>query len=82
MCLGALALARVAGVVYATKDLRLGACGTWIAMNDMKHPFHTYERVIGGVLEHEAATLMKDFFRSRRGETDKIDSDNKGGKLN
>lgn len=81
MCLGALTLARVAGVVYATRDLRLGACGTWIAMSDMKHPFHTYERVVGGVLEDEAATLLKEFFKKRRGETDTNNSGNEGGRL-
>lgn len=71
MCFSALAMARVAGVVYGAKDLRLGACGTWIAMNDMKHPFHKFERVVDGILEDEAAALMKDFFKRRRNDLKK-----------
>lgn len=66
MCLSALALARVQNVVYGAKDLRLGACGTWIDLAKEEHPFHTFGEIRGGVLEEEAARLMRDFFRRRR----------------
>ncbi|CDF34768.1 unnamed protein product [Chondrus crispus] len=68
MCLSALALARVDAVVYAAKDLRLGVCGTWLPVHEEKHPFHTFRDVRGGVLEDEAAELMRHFFRERRAE--------------
>lgn len=68
MCLSALALARVDSVVYAAPDLRLGACGTWIDLVSEKHPFHTFLRVRGGVLQEESADLMRTFFRRRRME--------------
>lgn len=66
MCLSALALARVHRIVYAAKDLRLGACGTWIHLHDMDHPFHKFNAVTGGVLEEESAALLRRFFKQRR----------------
>lgn len=69
MCLSALALARVENVVYAAKDLRLGACGTWIDLAKEEHPFHTFGEIRGGILEEDAASLMRDFFRRRRAES-------------
>lgn len=67
MCLSALSLARVSRVVYAAPDLRLGACGSWINLTDnVIHPYHSFDEVVGGVLEDEAAQLLKNFFRQRR----------------
>lgn len=66
MCISALALSRVSRVVYGAKDLRLGACGTWVDLVCKKHPFHTFDQVVGGVLEEESARLLRDFFRERR----------------
>lgn len=67
MCLGALFLARVKRVVWGAKDLRHGACGSWVNLMTAKHPTHQLE-VLGGVLEHEASDLMKQFFKLRRVE--------------
>lgn len=68
MCLSALALARVSTIVYSAPDFRLGACGTWIDLAAVKHPFHTFEEVRGNVLEQESAELLRAFFRRRRKE--------------
>ena len=73
MCLGAIQSSRIKKVVYAAKDFRLGACGSWVDLvNDVKHPFHQIQ-VVGGVLEDESAILMRRFFQSRRRE--KADDD-------
>ena len=54
--------------VYAKgeRNIRLGACGTWISMDTMPHPFHTFTRVEGGVLDEECSRLLRDFFKGRR----------------
>lgn len=70
MCLSAAYAFRVQRIVYGAKDLRLGAVETWIRLPDHKHPFHTID-IQGGVCEHEAATLLKDFFKKRRRTTTK-----------
>lgn len=66
MCLSAASLARVQRIIYGAKDLRLGACGTWVDLVSMKHPFHTFSEVRGGVLEAECSQIIRDFFRMRR----------------
>lgn len=66
MCLSALSLARVSRIVFGAPDIRLGACGSWIDLTAEKHPFHNFENIQGGVLEREAAHLMRCFFRKRR----------------
>lgn len=68
MCISVAALARVSRVVYGAKDLRLGACGTWVDLTESKHPFHEFEEVRGGLMDEESAQLMKSFFRKRRME--------------
>ena len=66
MCLSALALARVSRIVYGAPDIRLGACGSWINLTDSDHPYHKFDEVIGGILQDECASLVKEFFRERR----------------
>jgi tRNA(adenine34) deaminase len=67
MCCAAASLARVRRVVYAAPDLRLGACGTWIDLAAEPHPFHMMDEVAVGVCGEEAARLLKQFFKERRG---------------
>jgi tRNA(adenine34) deaminase len=66
MCCAAASLARVRRIVYAAPDLRLGACGTWIDLPAIRHPFHALEEISNGVCCDEAAQLLRDFFRQRR----------------
>lgn len=66
MCLSAAALARVRRIVYATRDLRLGACGSWVDLTVIKHPFHAFDDITGGVLANESADLLRRFFKNRR----------------
>lgn len=65
MCAGAMIASRIERLVWAAPDVRVGANGSWIDLFSNKHPIHTIE-VKGGVLEDEAAHLMKTFFQKRR----------------
>jgi len=65
MCAGAALHARLARVVYAASDPKTGAAGAVhnvFAISAINH--HT--QVTGGVLAHECAALLSDFFRQRR----------------
>lgn len=65
MCAGAIVHARVERVVFATSDPRTGAAGSvynLLQSNELNHRC----RVEGGVLEQESASLLREFFRSRR----------------
>ncbi|MBX5465856.1 MAG: nucleoside deaminase [Clostridia bacterium] len=65
MCAGALVLARVDALVYAAADPRAGAVRTLWRIADDPRLNHRLE-VRGGVLEAEAAELLRAFFRERR----------------
>ncbi|RYH12947.1 nucleoside deaminase [archaeon] len=64
-CLSAAQSFRIKRLVYAAKDLRLGACGSHINLADAIHPYHQVE-IEGGVLEEEASILLRRFFQSVR----------------
>eukprot|EP01035_Chromulina_nebulosa_P026745 gene26745-35055_t len=71
MCMSALQAARVKRVVYGAKDLRLGACGSFVNLvnnsriDDTKHPFHSVQ-VTGGVLADQSSLLLRRFFQVAR----------------
>ena len=66
MCAGAIVLARVPRVVYAAPDPKAGAAGSVIDV--LAEPrFNHRPEVVAGVLEDDAAELLRDFFRERRG---------------
>ncbi len=69
MCAGALVQARVARVVYGAADIKAGAVHSLYNITEDDRLNHQLE-VTGGVLEEEAAGLMRDFFRSRRKQSD------------
>ncbi|MDA8076586.1 MAG: tRNA adenosine(34) deaminase TadA [Actinomycetota bacterium] len=65
MCAGALIAARVARLVFGAPDPRAGACGT--LYNLCSDPRLNHElAVTRGVLEEEAAQLLREFFAVRR----------------
>ena len=69
MCAGAMVLARIERLVYAAEDPKTGACGSVINILNHKK-FNHRVKVKTGVLEQEASSLMKEFFRrKRRGRT-------------
>jgi tRNA(adenine34) deaminase len=65
MCAGAIVLARVPRVVYATVDPKAGAAGSVMDVLGHRSLNHRPE-VAGGLLAEESAELIVDFFRSRR----------------
>src|SRR6201996_9146365 len=65
MCAGALALARLPTVVFATADPKAGAAGSVIDV--LAEPALNHRpQVIAGVRAAEAATLLRNFFAARR----------------
>jgi tRNA(adenine34) deaminase len=65
MCVGAMLNARVARVVYGTRDDKAGALGSVYDIGRDGMLNHRFE-VVGRVMESECAELMREFFRARR----------------
>ena len=65
MCAGAIVLARVPRVVYGTTDPKAGAAGSVLDVLAQPRLNHR-PAVAGGLLAAECATLLTDFFGSRR----------------
>ncbi len=65
MCSGALVLARVKRIVFGARDEKFGGCGSIFDIVKEKRLNHRIE-VVEGVMEHEAAGLMKEFFKKKR----------------
>ena len=66
MCAGAIVLARVPRVVFATVDPKAGAAGS--VLDVLAEPRLNHRpAVTGGLLAEEAAALLRAFFASRRG---------------
>jgi tRNA(adenine34) deaminase len=66
MCAGAIVLARVPRVVYATDDPKAGAAGSVLDVLAEPRLNHRPD-VAGGLLAEEAADLLRAFFAARRG---------------
>ena len=67
MCAGAMILARIEELVYAADDPKTGACGSVEDIINNKKLNHKV-KVKKGILEREAGSLLKEFFRRKRGE--------------
>jgi tRNA(adenine34) deaminase len=65
MCAGAIVLARVPRVVYGASDSKAGAAGSVLDVLGEKRLNHRPE-VAGGLLAAESASLLGEFFASRR----------------
>jgi tRNA(adenine34) deaminase len=65
MCAGAIVLARVPRVIYGAPDPKAGAAGSVLDVLGEPRLNHRPE-VAGGLLAAESATLLRDFFASRR----------------
>ena len=71
MCAGALVLARVATLVFATPDPKAGAVGSLYNIAQDARLNHRLA-VESGVLADEASALLKAFFAEKRGDTPPI----------
>lgn len=67
MCAGAMLLSRVPRLVWGAPDIRHGANGSWIDLFATPHPMHSMT-IVRGVLQEQAAYLLKTFFKERREE--------------
>ena len=66
MCAGAIVLARVPRVVFATRDPKAGAAGS--VFDILADPRMNHRpKVETGLMEAEASALLRDFFAARRG---------------
>lgn len=64
MCAGAIAWSQIRRLVIAAPDEKRGYT-TFTA----RSPFHPKATVVNGVLAQEAASLMREFFKKKRGES-------------
>ncbi len=65
MCSGAIILARVKRLVWSTKDLRVGANGSFIDVFEKEHPIHSLD-ITTGILKDISSDLMTKFFQKIR----------------
>ncbi|RUO47304.1 tRNA adenosine(34) deaminase TadA [Pseudidiomarina aquimaris] len=65
MCAGLITHARIKTLVFAAPDPRTGATGSAIDVLNHATMNHKVE-VVGGVLEHESAAILQNFFRKKR----------------
>ncbi len=64
MCTGAAMNARISRIVYAARDPRAGACGSFFQLP--AHPFDTPVSAEEGPFCEESLSLLRAFFRERR----------------
>jgi tRNA(adenine34) deaminase len=65
MCMGAIIHARVAQVIFGTRDPRWGAAGSLYNFAE-DHRFNHRPEIIEGICADECRKLMQDFFSSKR----------------
>jgi tRNA(adenine34) deaminase len=65
MCVGAMVHARIARVVYGTRDPKTGACGSIVDLPGLA-TFNHHGTFEGGILAEECGAMLKRFFAERR----------------
>jgi tRNA(adenine34) deaminase len=65
MCTGAIVQSRIKRVVFGAYDKKAGALGSVEDLSDSRALNHRFE-INGGVLADDSASLLKQFFESRR----------------
>jgi tRNA(adenine34) deaminase len=65
MCVGAMVHARIARVVFGTRDPKTGACGSIVDLPAIA-TFNHHGRFEGGLLAQECGDLLRRFFAERR----------------
>ena len=64
MCAGAIVNARIDEVVFGAYDPKAGACGTLYNLTEGR--LNHKPKVTGGVMEAQAASVLKDYFKRKR----------------
>ena len=70
MCAGALVLARIKNLYFGATDPKTGACGSIVNLANHKKLNHRI-RVKGGILNKECGSLLVEFFRKKRIQSNK-----------
>ena len=70
MCAGAILNARVERVVYGAPDLRFGAFGSLVNVNDIS--FNHRVDLKGGVCKEECSEILSDYFKKKRRKSDTV----------
>lgn len=65
MCAGAMFLSRIKRLCFGAKDIRHGACGSWVNLFEKAHPIHKIE-ITGGILAEESQEMLRSFFQKVR----------------
>ena len=73
MCAGAIVLAKIKRLVFAALDPKAGACGSVLRVVDNPSLNHRVE-FEHGVLEKEAAALLREFFEKKRRDARAVES--------
>ena len=71
MCAGAMVLARIKNLFYAAQDPKSGACGSVLNIAGNKKLNHSI-KVQSGLLEEESRSLIREFFKKKRGKCRKL----------
>lgn len=66
MCAGALGWSQISQVVFGATDPKRGAISFYGRAQGAVSPFHPKTVICGGVLAEDCASLMTEFFKSRR----------------
>ncbi|MFC1601536.1 tRNA adenosine(34) deaminase TadA [Candidatus Sumerlaeota bacterium] len=70
MCAGAILLARVPRLIYGAPNHKFGAVGAKIDLLDDARGWNHRVAVTGGVLAHECAEILKQYFSHKRATGD------------
>ena len=71
MCAGAIFQSRIRRVVYAAKEPKFGSFGSILDLSKDEYKFNHKVAVTSGILEDEAASLLKSFFKEIRNKIEK-----------
>jgi tRNA(adenine34) deaminase len=66
MCLGAILQSRIARIVYAVTDPRLGAVDTFFHRQELERAYRYFPVITSGVMQQENAQLLRSFFDTLR----------------
>ncbi len=69
MCAGAIVLSRIPTIVFGCYDPKMGASGSVMNLTENKKLNHQVH-VVGGVLDAECSALVKEFFATKRINTE------------
>lgn len=64
MCMGALINSRIKKITFGAFDLKAGACGSVVNLNNFA--FNHHPELLGGIMEDECGEILTEFFKKLR----------------